>query len=63
MHTTLAWAYHQQGKYKTANISFLQAVNMDPNDPFKRCLMGINYESLGQTENARRDVFRVPAPD
>lgn len=56
MHTTLAWAYHKQGRYDFANISFIQSVRMEPNDPLNRCLMGINHESLGRTEDAMREL-------
>ena len=56
MHTTLAWAYHKQGRYDVAKISFMRSTSMEPNDPFKRYLMGINYESLGQPEDALREL-------
>ncbi|MFQ5608365.1 MAG: tetratricopeptide repeat protein, partial [Candidatus Zixiibacteriota bacterium] len=56
MHGTLGWAYFKQKRYKFANVAYLRAIQMDPGDPFKRYLIGINLESLGKNDEALREL-------
>lgn len=53
---TYGWALYKLGKHDQANTAYQRAVQLAPNDPVKRYLMGVNYEKWEKPDLAREQL-------
>jgi len=56
---TLGWVYYKQGKYQKANELIAKAVEKAPRDIAMRYHLGMSYESLDDTDNARLQYEKI----